>query len=401
MSDKAFTRMMEGNEAAAWGAKLSRAEVVPAYPITPQTELISTIASLIDNGTMTAQYIKVEGEHTAMAAACGASAAGARVFTASSAQGVAYMEEALWMPPGLRLPIVMCFVNRSLAPLGSLRPDHNAALMQRDNGWIQLYCENSQEVLDTIIMSFKIAEHKDVYLPVGPCYDGYTVSATATVTHVPDQQLVDDFLPPYVHEMWEMDPRKDYRRPPREPVFAKARYEVEKAHQRAKKIIEDVETEFGKVFGRYYDGFIEEYMCEDADAVLITMGSMTGTARDVIDEMRADGNRIGLVKLRGFRPFPTEEFQKIAKKYKALAMVDRNNSYGSAGGGIVSMELARALYPLEDRPLLLNFHVGLGGSDVTLEQIEYMANKTLEAVKTGKVPETVDWVELKDIGGVN
>ncbi len=400
MTDKAFTRMMDGNEAAAWGAKLARAEVVPAYPITPQTELISTIASLIDNGVMDAQYIKVEGEHTAMAAACGASAAGARVFTASSAQGVAYMEEALWMPPGKRLPIVMCFVNRALAPLGGLRPDHNAALMQRDNGWIQLYCENSQEALDTIIMGFKIAENKDVYLPVGPCYDGYTVSATATVTHVPAQKKVDDFLPPYIHEMYSLDP-DDYRSPPREPLYAKSRYKVEEAHQRAKKVIEDVEKEFGEVFGRYYDGLIEEYNCEDADAVLITMGSITGTARDVIDEMRADGKNIGLVKLRGFRPFPSEEFREIAKKYDAVAMVDRNNSYGSAGGGIVSMELARALYPLDDKPLLLNFHVGLGGTDVTLKQIEYMADKTLEAVKTGEVPETVDWVELKDLGGVN
>ena len=399
MSDKEFTRMMDGNEAAAWGAQRSRAEVVPAYPITPQTELISTIANLIDDGTMKAQYIKVEGEHTAMATACGASAAGARVFTASSSQGVAFMEEALWMPPGLRLPIVMCFVNRSLAPLGSLRPDHNAAMMQRDNGWLQLYCENSQEVLDTVIMSFKIAEHKDIYLPVGPCYDGYFVSATAMPTTVPDQSLVDEFLPPYKHEMYSLHP-SDYRKPAREPNFAKARYEVEKAHQRAKKVIEDVEKEYGKVFGRSYDGLIEEYNCEDADAVIITMGSMTGTARDVIDEMRADGKKIGLVKLRSFRPFPLEEFREIGKKYKAIAMVDRNNSYGSGGGGIVSMELARALYSMDERPLLLNFHVGLGGSDVTLRQIEYMADKTLEAAKKGEVPEVVDWVEFHDLGEV-
>ena len=394
-----FTRMMEGNEAAAWGAKLARAEVIPAYPITPQTELISHIATLIDQGKMKAEYIKVEGEHTAMAAACGASAAGARVFTASSSQGVAFMEEPLWMPPGLRLPIVMCFVNRAMAPLGGLRPDHNDALMQRDNGWIQLYCENSQEVLDTIIMAYKIGENKDIVLPVAPCYDGYFVSATATPTTIPEQKLVDDFLPPYENPFYNLRP-ENFKRLPRAPNIAKARYAIQQTIERASKLIEEVDKEYGKIFGRSYDGLIEEYNCEDAEAVLVTMGSMTGTARDVIDELQAKGKKIGLVKLKGFRPFPSDEFRKIGKKYHAIAVVDRNTSYGSAGGGIVSMELARALYALEDKPLLLNFHVGLGGSDVTMKQIEYMADETLEAVKTGKVKHVVDWVELHDLGEV-
>ena len=394
-----FTRMMDGNEAAAWGAKLSRAEVIPAYPITPQTELISHIATLISEGLMDAEYIKVEGEHTAMAAAVGASVAGARVFTASASQGIAFMEEALWMPPGRRLPIVMCMVNRAMAPIGGLRPDHNDALMQRDNGWIQLYCENSQEVLDTVIQGFKIGEDKRVYLPVAPCYDGYFVSATAIPTTIPDQAKVDDFLPPYVHEMYNLMPG-EHKLPGRAGNMAKARYEVQKAHERAIKIIEEVDKDYGKRFGRSYDGLIEEYNCEGAEAVIVTMGSMTGTARDVIDEMREKGKNIGLVKLKGFRPFPTEEFQRLGKKYNAIAMVDRNNSYGSAGGGIVSMEIARALYTLDDRPLLLNFQVGLGGSDVTMRQIEYMAEETLEALDTGKVKSVVDWVELHDLGEV-
>ena len=391
---------MEGNEAAAWGAKLARAEVVPAYPITPQTELISHIATLIENGTMKAEYIKVEGEHTAMAAAVGASAAGARVFTASSSQGVCYMEEALWMPPGLRLPIVMCFVNRAIAPIGGLRPDHNDSMLQRDNGWIQLYCENSQEGLDTILMAYKIGENRDVYLPVAPCYDGYFVSATAIPTTIPDQDEVDKFLPPYKHEMYNLMPDEYKETPAFRRDIAKARYEVQKALERAKEVIEEVDMEYAKRFGRSYDGFLEEYACDDAEGVLVTMGSLTGTARDVVDEMQADGKRIGLVKLRGFRPFPTEELQEMAKRYHAIGVVDRNTSYGSAGGGIVSMEVARALYPLEERPLLLNFHVGLGGSDVTMRQIEYMSDKVLEAVGTGKVEEMVDWVELHDLGEV-
>lgn len=394
-----FTRMMEGNEAAAWGAKLSRAEVIPAYPITPQTELISSIASLIADGTMKAEHIKVEGEHTAMAAAIGASVTGARVFTASSSQGIVFMEEPLQMPPGMRLPIGMCIVNRSVAPLGSLRPDHNDAMLQRDTGWIQLYCENSQEVLDTIVMGYRIGEDRRVYLPVATCYDGYFVSATATPTNVPDQKEVDDFLPPYKHEWYGLIPG-EYKERTSHQNIAKARYEVQQAQETAKKVIEEIENDYAKRFGRYYDGMLEEYNCDEADAVIMTMGSMTGTARDVIDEMRANGKKIGLVKLRCFRPFPREEMRRIAAKYKAIAVVDRNTSFGSAGGGIVATDAARALYDLDERPLLLNFHVGLGGSDVTMRQIEYMAEETLRAVKVGKVDEAVDWVELHDLGPV-
>jgi len=394
-----FTRMMEGNEAAAWAAKLSRVEVIPAYPITPQTELISHIASMIARGEMKAQYIKVEGEHTAMAAACGASAAGARVFTASSSQGICFMEEALWMPPGRRLPIVMCMVNRSIAPLGSLRPDHNDSLLQRDTGWIQLYCENSQEVLDTIIQAYRIGEDRRVYLPVAVCYDGYFVSATATPTTVPDQEDVDAFLPPYEHEMYSLMP-EDYRRPAFPLNIAQARHGVQQAMERAKGVVEEVDREYAKRFGRGYDGLLEEYACDDAEAVLVTMGSMTGTARDVIDEMRAEGKLIGLVKLRGFRPFPTEELREMAKKYHAIGIVDRNTSYGSAGGGIVAIEAARALYPMDDRSLLLDFHVGLGGSDITMRQVRYMADRVLEALEKGKVEKEVEWVELLDLGEV-
>jgi len=394
-----FTRMMEGNEAAAWGAKLSRAEVIPAYPITPQTELISNIASLIADGKMKAEYIKVEGEHTAMAAAIGASVTGARVFTGSSSQGILFMEEPFWMPPGMRLPIGMCIVNRSVAPLGTLRPDHMDSMLQRDTGWIQLYCENSQEVLDTIIMGYKIGEDKRVYLPVATCYDGYFVSATATPTNIPDQKEVDDFLPPYKHEWYGLIPG-EYKTPPDERNMAKARYEVQQAQETAKTVIEEVEKEWKKRFGRYYDGMIEEYQCKDAEAVLMTMGSMTGTARDVIDEMREDGSKIGLIKLRCFRPFPREELRKVAKKYKAIGVVDRNTSFGSAGGGIVATDLARALYDLDERPVIADFHVGLGGTDVTMNQIEYMAKETLKAAKAGKQKDAVDWVELRDLGPV-
>ena len=393
-----FTRMMEGNEAAAWGARLARAQVVPAYPITPQTELISTIANFIAEGAMDTQYIKVEGEHTAMAAAIGASAAGARVFTASASQGVAYMDEPLWIPPGRRLPIVMCFVNRSMAPLGGLRPDHNDSLHQRDKGWIMLYCENSQEVLDTVLMAYKIAEDPRVYLPVGVSYDGYFTSATATPTTVPSQEEVDEWLPPYRHEWYDLVP-DSYRMPPPKS-FLEQRMGVQEAQERAKEVIKEVDRDFKARFGRGYGGLLEEYRCEDVDAVIVTMASMTGTARDVIDELQEEGKRVGLVKLKAFRPFPTEEFQSIGRRVKAIGVVDRNNCFGSAGGGVVALEVARALYELEERPVLADFHVGLSGTDVTLNQLRYIALETLEAAERGRAKMVVDWVETHDLGEV-
>jgi len=390
--DNEFTRMMDGNESAAWGAKVCRAQVIPAYPITPQTDLISHIATLIAEGHMKAEYLKVEGEHTVMAAAIGASAAGARVFTASSSQGLAFMAEGIWQPTGKRLPIVMCMVNRTMGPFGGLQADHTDSFMHRDTGWIQLYCDDSQEVLDTIIMAYKIAENRNIYLPVAVCYDGYTVSATAVPTTVPDQNKVDEFLTPYKHEMYSLMP-ESFHIPPRTD-FWKMRYAVEQAQQKAKHVIINVDMEFGEIFGRSYGGMIEEYHCEDVDAVLVTMGSMTGTGKDVIDRLQEEGNRIGLIKIKSFRPFPMEQFREIGEKYKAMGIVERNNSFGCPYGGIVSMEIARATYDLSERPVLVNFHVGLSGADITMRHFEYMAEKTLKAARNGRPDEPDEWLHL-------
>jgi len=393
------TKVIEGNEAAAYGAKLARVEVVAAYPITPQTELVSALANMIASGEIKAEYIKVEGEHTALAATAAASAAGARAFTASAAQGIVFMEEVIWMPPGMRLPVVMCIVNRAVAPLGGLRPDLNDSLLQRDTGWIQIYCENGQEVLDTIIQAYRIAEDRRVYLPVAPCYEGYFVSATAIPVEIPDQEEVDKFLPPYKHELYSLYPENPKRGARGFGMnLAQSRYEICKAMERAKGVIEEVDKEYGKMFGRYYDGMVEQYRCEDADAVMVTMGSMTGTARDVVDELRGEGKKIGLVKLRVFRPFPTEEMQEIGKKVKAIGFIDKDTTYGApAGNGIGCIEMARALYTLQERPLLLNYFVGLGGSDVTIPQLRHIAKRVLRAADTGKAEKEVEWVELEKL----
>lgn len=390
-------KLLSGNEAAAYGAKLSRVEVIPVYPITPQTTLVDFLVKMVAKGELKAKCVTPESEHTVMSMCAGASAAGARVFTASSSQGIAYMTEVLWMVPGLRLPVVMCVCNRSIAFPGLVRTTHSDSLLQRDNGWIQFYCENSQEVLDMCIQSFKIAENRDVYLPVMFCQDGVTLTYTCTPVEIPDQKMVDEFLPPYKHEYVQLDPDQPQEIifGPEEEAETEFRYQMEQAMENAKRVIPKIDDEYGEKFGRRYGGLIEAYRCDDAEAVLITMGSITGTAREVIDEMIENGKRIGLVKLRSFRPFPTEELKKIAKNVEAIGFVDRNFSHGSAGGGIGFIETAKALYNVKNRPHLLDFIIGIGGRDVTPLHIKYMAEKVLQAARTGEVEKEVEWVQLR------
>jgi len=390
-------KLLSGNEAAAYGAKLSRVEVIAVYPISPQTEIANLLAKMVYEGELNAKYVTPEGEHSVMQICAGASAGGARTFTASSSQGMAYMTEVLWMVPGLRLPVVMCVCNRSLSFPGKIKATHSDSLMHRDNGWIQLYCENSQEVLDTCIQAYKIAENKDVYLPVMFCQDAYTVTHTSIPVEIPDQKMVDEFLPPYKHEYVYLDPNQlqEIIFGLEEEAETEFRYQMEEAMDNAKKVIREVDDEYGEMFGRRYGGLIEAYRCDNAEAVLITMGSITGTAREVIDEMRDNGKKIGLVKLRAFRPFPTEELRKIAEDVKAIGFVDRNFSHGSAVGGIGGIETTRALYNTKNKPLLLDFIIGIGGRDVTPLQVKYMAEKVLQAARTGEVEKEVEWVQLR------
>ncbi len=392
--------IMDGNDAAAHGVMLSRPEVVAIFPITPNTTLINGIAELTATGKMTAKNITVENEHSAISVVAGAAAAGSRTFTASASQGVVHMEEVLWMIPGNRLPIVMAICNRSISAPGSLLCTHSDSLLQRDNGWLQLYCEDAQEVIDTVIQSYKIAEDKRVLLPTFFMLDGYVLSACAMPVDVPDQDKVDEFLPPYHHEHFYLDPEKSPRPSPDTPTYrgleTELRYQIEEAMVNAKEVIREVNDDYGKKFGRSYgNGLVEEYRCEDARGVLITMGSLTGTARVVIDQMREEGKPIGLVKLKSFRPYPTEEIKKIGEKVEAIGFVDRNFSHGAAsGGGIGTIETSRALYHLEDRPLLIGFIAGIGGRDVTLENFRYMADRVLEAADTKKVEKEVEWINL-------
>jgi pyruvate ferredoxin oxidoreductase alpha subunit len=397
-------KILEGNDAISEAVKLARVDVIAVFPITPMTTIANKLAQWGANGVIDSEVVLPENEHGALSVCLGAAATGARTFTASSSQGVVFMEELIWQIPGFRLPVVATISNRSIGTPGSLQCTHSDSLLQRDTGWLQLYCENAQEALDTTLMAYKIAEDERVLLPTFTTMDGYTVSACAMPVEVPDQNLVDQFLPPYEPEY--------YMNPQNPPELAKGvpsegelrtsrvetelRYHLEVAHENAKLVIKEVNEEYGKLFGRSYgNGLIEKYRCENASSVLVTMGSITGTARVAIDEMREQGHLIGLVKLKSFRPFPTKDLRAIGKQVKAIGFIDRNFSHGSAmGAGIGNLELARTLYDLDERPKLLNFIAGIGGRDVTVPQIKDMAKKVLRTSETGLVEKPVEWVQL-------
>lgn len=392
--------MLEGNLAAVQGIMLCRPEVIAAYPITPQNAVTEALAELVASAQLNAKYVTVESEHSALSVCAGASAAGARTFTASSSQGILYMEEPIWMVPGLRLPVVMALVNRSLAFPGALLSDQNDSMLQRDTGWIQLYCENGQEILDNAIQAYRIAEDERVYLPVMFIYDGYTLSHTTTPVQIPDQTAVDAFLPPYEHKWEYLDPDR--------PLWAgiapdfersmEVRYQMEMAMYSARQVISEVDEEFGKTFGRRYGGLVEEYRCQNVEAVIITLGGTVGTAKDAVDELQAEGKPVGLVKIRAFRPFPTEELRAIARRVKAVGVIDRNLSHGSSGGGITALEVGHAIYTVENRPRLLSFVAGLAGRDITYAHVRRMAEKTLHAAETGIVENEVEWIGLRRKG---
>lgn len=381
-------KVIMGNHAASWGVLLSRVQVIAAYPITPQTQIVEELSEMCADGRLAAKFIKVESEHSALASIIGASAAGARAFTATSAQGLALMHELLHWAAGARLPIVMVNVNRAMAPGWSIWSDQNDSLSQRDTGWMQFYCEDNQEVLDTVIMSYRIAE--SVQLPVMVCYDAFILSHTYEPVDIPDQKLVDDFLPspPKRFVLNPEDPRAFYSLVMPDH-YMEFRYKVESAMQKAKGVIEEVGKEFEKSFGRRY-GLVDTIGCEDAEVVLVTSGSSTSPARVAVKTLREKGHKVGLLKVKTFRPFPAEKVREILAGRKSVAVVDRNISFGK--GGIFADELKGALFNLKSKPKVYEFIVGLGGRDITPEIIEEILLDTIGS----KVSESeVHWKGLK------
>jgi pyruvate ferredoxin oxidoreductase alpha subunit len=335
------------------------------YPITPQTHIVERIADFINNGEMDAEMIHVESEHSAISAAIGSAFAGSRTFTATASQGFALMHEILHIVSGLRCPVVMAVANRALSAPINIWNDHQDTMSARDAGWIQLFCENSQEAIDTTIMAFKIAENPKVSLPVMVCVDGFTLSHMWEPVDIPEQNTVDKFLPKYkIHHL--LDPKKPVTIGPigYPDCFMQFKLAEHEALRDSLDIIKDVNKDFEKSFNRKYgDGLVELYNMDDAEYAVLGLGTVCGTARVAIDELRKKGKKAGLIKLKCYRPFPKEQLKNICKKLKAIAVIDRNISLGYEGA--VFSDLRSALFELDKKPEIAGYILGLGGRDIT------------------------------------
>jgi pyruvate ferredoxin oxidoreductase alpha subunit len=375
---------IEVSHAAAIAAKLANVDTVAAYPITPQTHIVEDLASLVANGELDASYIPVESEHSAMSACLGSAAVGARTFTATASQGLALMNEVLFVASSMRFPIVMAVANRALSAPISIWGDHSDAMSVRDTGWIQIFAVNGQEVFDNILCAFRIAEDHRVLLPVMVHLDGFYLTHMIEPIEIAEQAEVDKFLPSPVYPL-PLDPDKPvtmggFGMP---NIFT----EFKKAHDvaliGAKEVVKQCWQEFGDVFGRYYSP-IEGYRCEDARVIMLIMGSLSETVRSAVDTLREKGEKVGLAVLRLWRPFPFTEIRKVVKKAKVLIVVDRALSTGGPGGPVAS-EIKSALYHLVQKPDVVSFVAGLGGRDISPADFEEMFHRGVElAGKKGK-----------------
>lgn len=383
------------NHLAGYAAKAAGVKVVAAYPITPQTSVVEKIADLVERGEMDAEFIRVESEHSAMVACIGAAATGVRTFTATSAHGLALMHEALHWASGSRLPIVMAVVNRAMGAPWSIWPDLSDSLSQRDTGWIQFYCADNQEVFDTILQAYKLCEDERVFLPAMVCLEGFILSHTYAPAEIPDQAKIDDFLPEY-KSGWVLDVNKpcSHANLVSPEWYMEFRYMIQEAMENAKRLIPQIDKEYGKRFGHEYGGLVEKYRCDGADLVLLTMGTMGSDAKLAVDKLRTEGLKVGSARVRVFRPFPVEEIVKLAASSRMLVTMDRHISFGMEG--FLGSEVKASVYGQEDRPLFAGFIAGLGGRDVTAETIEKVAKKSLKMLDAGRVEKETEWVDLRE-----
>ncbi|MBW1716150.1 MAG: pyruvate ferredoxin oxidoreductase [Deltaproteobacteria bacterium] len=381
-------KVLTGNVAVAYGAMLSDVQVVAAYPITPQTTIIEELATMQADGLVDMDYIRVESEHSAMAACIGASMGGARAFTATCGQGLFLMHEMLHYATGARTPVVLANVNRAAAAPWTIWSDQTDSVSQRETGWIQLYCEGNQEVLDTTIMAFKIAE--SLRLPAMVVLDAFFLSHTSEPIDIPDREQVRDFLPPFdPGDLW-LDPNnpRTFGGITMNDAYMEFRWQIQRDMEKAKAVITEVHEEFARVFGRKYNQ-VEAHRAEDADVVIVVSGTVASTSRDAIDLLREKGQQVGMVKLKTLRPFPREEIIETLKGKKKVAIIDRNFSPGATG--IWAQEIRSALYELPegDRPLIYGYIAGLGGRDISVKVIESIYQKTLKDNR----PDDVDmWI---------
>ncbi len=390
--------VLTGNHAVAYAVKLSRVDVIAAYPITPQTTIVEKLNEFIEHGELEAEIVHVESEHSALAACVGAAAAGARTFTATSSQGLLYMHEMVWWAVGTRLPIVMAVVTRAIAPPWNIWSDHNDILDQRDSGWIISMAETNQEALDMTIQAFRIAEDERVLLPVMVGLESFIMSHTATPVEIPDQEMVDAFLPPRNIE-------KPFILDPNNPIshgsicgpgcYMEFRYLMHNAMRSARKVIYEVEREYEKIFGRHYSGLVENYRLNDAKIAVVTLGSIAGDAKEAIDNLRSEGYSVGVLRIRYIRPLPYDELRENLCTKDLVVVVDRNVSMGSCG--VILTEVKSVLYDCPKKPEIKGYIAGLGGRDITYSDFENMVKKAYSEVEEfGKIIVPHEWFGLKN-----
>ncbi|MFC2001895.1 transketolase C-terminal domain-containing protein [Chloroflexota bacterium] len=373
---------IEVSVAISDAVKLADADVIAAYPITPQTHIVEHLAELVANGELDAAFIPVDSEHSAMSACLGSAAVGARTFTATAGQGLELMHEVLYVASSMRLPIVMAVANRALSAPLSVWGDHSDVMAVRDTGWIQIFVENGQEAIDNVICAFRIAEDKRVLLPIMVHLDGFHLTHMIEPILFPEQEEVTRFLPPNQYPL-PLDPDKPVAMGDFAPpiIYTEVKWAQEVNLRASKKVILECWKDFGEAFQRHYSP-VESYYSQDAEVLLLTMGSFSETATVAIDKMRAEGNNVGLIRLRLWRPFPFEELRQAVNKARVLIVLDRALSFGGPGGP-VSSEVKAALYGETEKPAIVSFVGGLGGRDITVAGFEEIITRGVEISKTG------------------
>jgi pyruvate ferredoxin oxidoreductase alpha subunit len=407
--NKQTTMALNGDEAVAYAAKQCSVDVVAAYPITPQTIIVEKFSEYVANGEVSTQFVCTESEHSAMTACIAAAATGARTFTASASAGLALMHEMLFVASGSRVPIVMAVANRALSSPLNIHGDQSDSMAARDSGWIQIYVENAQEAYDSVIQAFKIAEAFNVSLPVLVGLDGFTLShSLENVSALPDDEILQFIggerqLPMVeTHEgttaPFKLDPANPMTMGPVafQNYYFEFKRQQEEGMRNALKVIKDVNVAYSKISGRSYgNGLIDPYKIDDAEIIVVSIGSTSGTLKVIVDELRVQGIKAGLLRLRTFRPLPIEELQNALKNAKAIAIMDKSLSFGGHGGAVYH-EIRHSLYDLAQHPPIINYIYGLGGRDYSTRELQKVFDDLLFIAKTGKVDTSIRFLGLRE-----
>ena len=387
---------ISGNEAVAIALRQINPDVFPAFPITPSTEIPQYFASFVANGEVDTEFITVESEHSSMSATFGASAAGARALTATSSCGLAYMWEELYIAASNRLPLALALVNRALSGPININCDHSDRMGARDAGWIQIYAENNQEAYDNMVQAFRISEHKDVRLPIMICQDGFITSHAVENIELLEDDVVKNFVGEYEPEHYLLNPNQTMAVGPYaiSDYYMEAKRNQAEGMKNAVSVVKNVAKEFATISGREY-GLFEEYCMEDAELAVVIIGSAAGTTKDAIDALREKGEKVGLIKIRLYRPFPADEIAKALKHVKAVAIMDRAEGYSNQGGPL-GADVMSALYRAHSQTHAVNYIYGLGGRDVRVEDMESIYAALKQIVEDDDAGETYRYLGLRE-----